>query len=80
LIATVALPPSLDAKEKGRLDLGWLLLFVGVPSQWAEWIPIPSITSHGELLLSFDLLDHERGRSSPFKHLSTSRNLLSGER
>src|SRR4029077_18691108 len=26
------------------------------------------------------LLDHDRGRPSPFKHLPTSRNLLSGKR
>ena len=34
----------------------------------------------GRLLLSFDFLDHDRGRSSPFKHLPASGNFLPGKR
>jgi len=80
LVTTVTAPAFRVMRKKKPPGIGRLLLFLGFLSQGAEMDPISSITSQGRLLLSFDLLDHDSRRSSPFKHPPTSRNLLSGER
>jgi hypothetical protein len=63
LITTLTTRTRSGRSEKSRPDNERRWLGVGVPSSRsaAEWDPIPSMTSRGGLLLSFNLLDHDRG-------------------